>query len=257
MPPRPGACPACCWCSPARTFGRMASAIYPARRRWSAATASRGTTRRVLCLRSARSGTWVEPVALVVAETLAAARDAAEAIEVDYEALPSVTEAKDAMAPGAAQLFDHIPGNLVFDWDNDTSDAKATDAAFAKAAHTVSLELVNNRVVVNSMEPRNAIGDYDPASGRSTLYTATQGPHFVRDPLAEIVLKIPEGQAPPDHAQRRRRVRHEGLRLSRAGAGGLGQPQAGTAGEVAGGPLRGLRLRQSGPRSRHARRACA
>ena len=123
---------------------------------------------------------------------LAAARDAAEAIEVDYEALPSVTETKDAMAPGAAQLFDHIPGNLVFDWDNDTSDAKATDAAFAKAAHTVSLELVNNRVVVNSMEPRNAIGDYDPASGRSTLYTATQGPHFVRDPLAEIILKIPK-----------------------------------------------------------------
>jgi carbon-monoxide dehydrogenase large subunit len=132
-----------------------------------------------------------QPVALVVAETLAAARDAAEAIEVEYEALASVTETKDAMAPGAAQLFDHIPGNLVFDWDNDTSDAKATDAAFAKAAHTVSLELVNNRVVVNSMEPRNAIGDTDPASGRSTLYTATQGPHFVRDPLAEIILKIP------------------------------------------------------------------
>ena len=133
-----------------------------------------------------------QPVALVVAETLAAARDAAEAIEIEYAALPSVTETKDAMAPGAAQLFDHIPGNLVFDWDNDTSDAKATDAAFAKAAHKVSLELVNNRVVVNSMEPRNAIGDYDPASGRSTLYTATQGPHFVRDPLAEIILKIPK-----------------------------------------------------------------
>ena len=95
-------------------------------------------------------------------------------------------------APGAPQLFDHIPGNLVFDWDNDTSDAKATDAAFAKADALVSLELVNNRVVVNSMEPRNAIGDYDPASGRSTLYTATQGPHFVRDPLAEIVLKMPK-----------------------------------------------------------------
>ena len=133
-----------------------------------------------------------QPVALVVAETLIAARDAAEAIEVEYEALPSVTETKDAMAPGAPQLFDHIPGNFVFDWDNDTSDAKATDAAFAKAARTVSLELVNNRVVVNSMEPRNAIGDYDPASGRSTLYTATQGPHFVRDPLAEMVLKIPK-----------------------------------------------------------------
>jgi carbon-monoxide dehydrogenase large subunit len=133
-----------------------------------------------------------QPVALVVAETLTAARDAAEAIVVEYEALPSVTETKDAMAAGAPRLFDHIPDNLVFDWDNDTSDAKATDAAFAKAAHKVALELVNNRVVVNSMEPRNAIGDYDPASGRSTLYTATQGPHFVRNPLAELVLKIPK-----------------------------------------------------------------
>jgi carbon-monoxide dehydrogenase large subunit len=133
-----------------------------------------------------------DPVALVVAETLAAARDAAEAIEVEYDALPAVTDAKDAIAPGAPQLFDHIPGNVVFDWDNDTSDAKATDAAFAKASRVVSLNLVNNRVVVNSMEPRNAIGDYDPASGRSTLYTATQGPHFVRNPLAELVLKIPK-----------------------------------------------------------------
>ncbi len=133
-----------------------------------------------------------EPVALVVAETLLAARDAAEAVEVEYEALLSITDAKDAIAPGAPQLFDHIPGNIVFDWDNDTNDAKKTDAAFAKAKHVVSLELVNNRVVVNSMEPRNAIGDYDAASDRSTLYTATQGPHFVRDPLAEVVLKIPK-----------------------------------------------------------------
>ena len=133
-----------------------------------------------------------QPVALVVAETLAAARDAAEAIEVDYDALPAVTEARDAIAPGAPALFDHIPGNLVFDWDNDMGDAKATAAAFAKAARIVSLELINNRVVANAMEPRNAIADYDAASDRSTLYTATQGPHFVRDPLADIVLKIPK-----------------------------------------------------------------
>ena len=133
-----------------------------------------------------------QPVALVVAETLAAARDAAEAIEVEYETLPAVTDAKDAISAGAAQLFDHIPGNIVFDWDNDAGNAKATDAAFAKAARVVALDLVNNRVVVNSMEPRNAIADYDAASGRSTLYTATQGAHFVRDPLAEIVLKMPK-----------------------------------------------------------------
>jgi len=133
-----------------------------------------------------------QPVALVVAETYAQARDAAEVIVVDYDTLPAVTDAKAATEAGAPQLFEHIPNNIVFDWDNDVGDAKATDAAFAKAARVVALELVNNRVVVNSMEPRNAIGDYDAASGRATLTTATQGPHFVRDPLAEIVLKIPK-----------------------------------------------------------------
>jgi aerobic carbon-monoxide dehydrogenase large subunit len=133
-----------------------------------------------------------QPVAFVVAETLSAARDAAEAIEIEYEPLPVVTEANDAIAPGAARLFDHIPGNLVFDWDNDLGDAKATAAAFAKAAHIVTLDLINNRVVANAMEPRNAVADYEPATGRSILYTATQGPHFVRDPLAEAVLKIPK-----------------------------------------------------------------
>jgi carbon-monoxide dehydrogenase large subunit len=133
-----------------------------------------------------------QPVALVVAQTLAQARDAAEAIDIEYESMPAVTEAKNALAPGAPQLFDHVPGNLLFDWDNDAGDAKATEAAFATAAHVVNLELINNRVVANSMEPRNAIAEYDPPSGRSTLYTATQGPHFVRDTLADAVLKLPK-----------------------------------------------------------------
>ncbi len=126
----------------------------------------------------------------MVAETFAEARDAAEAIVVDYETLPAVVDARAALAPGAAQLFDHIPGNLVFDWDNDTCDFAATDAAFARASRVVKLDMVNNRVVVNSMEPRNAIGDWDPATERPVLYTATQGSHFVRDPLAEAVLKV-------------------------------------------------------------------
>jgi carbon-monoxide dehydrogenase large subunit len=133
-----------------------------------------------------------QPVAIVVAETFAEARDAAEAITVDYDALPSVVDGRAALAPGAPQLFDHIPGNLVFDWDNDTCDFAATDAAFAHAARVVKLDLVNNRVVANSMEPRNAIGDWDPATERPVLYTATQGSHFVRDPLAQAVLKVPK-----------------------------------------------------------------
>jgi len=153
-------------------------------------TSRHDTPRPVLALGKVRH--VGQPVALVVAETLTAARDATEAIDVEYDPLPAITEAKDAISPGAPQLFDHISSNIVFDWDNDMGDAKATDAAFSRAARVVTLELVNNRVVVNSMEPRNAIADFDPASGRSTLYTATQGTHFVRDPLAEAVLKIPK-----------------------------------------------------------------
>ena len=153
-------------------------------------TSRHDTPRPVLALGRVRH--VGQPVALVLAETLTAARDAAEAIDVEFEPLPAITEAKDAISPGAPQLFDHIPSNIVFDWDNDMGDAQATDAAFSRAARVATLELVNNRVVVNSMEPRNAIADFDPASGRSTLYTATQGPHFVRDPLAEAVLKIPK-----------------------------------------------------------------
>ena len=133
-----------------------------------------------------------QPVALVVAETLHQAKDAVEAIEVDYDTLPAVVDARAALAPGAPTLFDEIPGNLVFDWNNDQCDFAATEAAFARAARVVALELVNNRVVVNSMEPRNAVGDYDPVTDRPVLHTATQGSHFVRDPLADNVLKMPK-----------------------------------------------------------------
>jgi carbon-monoxide dehydrogenase large subunit len=133
-----------------------------------------------------------QPVAVVVAETLAQAKDAAEAIAVDYEPLPAVTDGRAALEKGAPQIFEHIPGNLVFDWDNDTCDFAATEAAFARAARVVKLDVVNNRVVANSMEPRNAIGDWDSATGRPVLYTGTQGSHFVRDMLAEAVLKLPK-----------------------------------------------------------------
>jgi aerobic carbon-monoxide dehydrogenase large subunit len=133
-----------------------------------------------------------QPVALVVAETLAQAQDAAEAIEIDYEMLPAITDTRAALNKDAPQLFDDIPGNLVFDWDNDTSDFAATESAFAKAAHVTRLEIINNRVVANSMEPRNAIGDWDASAGRAVLYTGTQGSHFVRDPLAENVLNLPK-----------------------------------------------------------------
>jgi carbon-monoxide dehydrogenase large subunit len=133
-----------------------------------------------------------QPVALVVAETLLEAQDAAEAIIIEYGELPAIVDARAALEPGAPQIFDQIPGNLVFDWDNDTCDFAATDAAFAKAARVSKIEIINNRVVANSMEPRNAVGDYDAAADRPVLYTGTQGSHFVRDPLAESVLKVPK-----------------------------------------------------------------
>lgn len=128
-----------------------------------------------------------EPVALIVADTLEQARDAAEAVEVEFEELPAVVDQLAALEPEAPQLFDDIPGNLVFDWDNDQTDKAATDAAFAKAAHITRLELRNNRVVANSMEPRAALAEVDAATGRVSLHTSTQGPHLVLDPLADAV----------------------------------------------------------------------
>ncbi len=152
-------------------------------------TPRRDTPRPVLAIVKVRHAG--QPVAFIVAETLNQARDAAEAIVVDYDELPAVVDARAALAPGAPQLFDGVPGNLIFDWDNDRCDAAATAAAFAKAAHVTCLEVVNNRVVANSMEPRNAIAEYDPVTDRSTLYTTSQGPHMVRDPVAAVVLKLP------------------------------------------------------------------
>ena len=132
-----------------------------------------------------------EPVALIVADTLAQAKDAAEAVEVEIEVLPVTVGVEAAMEPGAPRLFEEVDGNVVFDWDNDTCDIPATDQAFAHAARVVGIKLVNNRLVANPMEPRNALADFHPEDGRSTLYTASQGPHHVRDPIADTILKLP------------------------------------------------------------------
>ncbi len=129
-----------------------------------------------------------EPVAMVVAETLAQARDAAEMIVIDYDELPAATDTYRSALDGAAQLYDHVPNNICFDWGKGQQDE--TESAFAKASHVTTLELVNNRVVVNSMEPRAAIGDYDSESDKSTLYTSSQGTHGIRNTIADAILKI-------------------------------------------------------------------
>ena len=130
-----------------------------------------------------------EPVVCIVAESRAAAADAAELVEIDYDELPAVTGTAPARAPDAPQIWDDCPGNLCLDWEQ--GDREACERAFAQAAHITRLQLVNNRVVVNAMEPRAALAEYDPDAGRYTLHTGTQGPHRLRTWMAEQVLKIP------------------------------------------------------------------
>ncbi len=130
-----------------------------------------------------------DPVALVVAETLAQAQDASELIAIEYQPLPAVVETRAAAQAGAPRVWDHIAHNLCFNVGAGT-DKTVVDAAIARAAHLIRLELVNNRVIANPIEPRAALADFDPASGRSTLYTPSQGPHVIHGQLTEAVLKI-------------------------------------------------------------------
>src|SRR3954454_7516978 len=129
-----------------------------------------------------------DPVAFVVAETVAQARDAAEAVEVDIEPLPAVTDAAEAAKPGAPQLYDHIPNNVALDYHY--GDSARIDAAFASAAHVTKLDMVNTRVAVVSMEPRVALGAYDKKSERYTIHVPTQGVSGNKATLARI-LNVP------------------------------------------------------------------
>jgi aerobic carbon-monoxide dehydrogenase large subunit len=133
-----------------------------------------------------------DPVAVVVAETLAQAREAAEQLRVDYVEEPAVVDPAEALKPGAPQVFAEAPGNLCYDWH--LGDLAAVDAAFAKAARVVKLDLVNNRLVPNAMEPRAAIGEFDRATGDYTLYTTSQNPHVIRLLMGAFVLHIPEAK---------------------------------------------------------------
>jgi aerobic carbon-monoxide dehydrogenase large subunit len=133
-----------------------------------------------------------EPIAAVVAETLAQARDAAEAIVVDIDELPAVVNMKDAVQDGAPKVHDDLTSNLCYDWGFVEENKDAVNKAFDDAAHVTTLELVNNRLVANPMEPRVAIGDYDRSGGDYTLYTTSQNPHVIRLLMGAFVLGIPE-----------------------------------------------------------------
>ncbi len=124
-----------------------------------------------------------EAVAFVIAETHVQARDAAELIAVDYDPLDAVAFQRDAVAAGAPQLWDHLPGNIAFDFA--MGDKAATDTVFTEATHVVGLDLINNRVVPTPLETRGAIGEVDER-GRLVLTTGSQGSHSLRDSLCEV-----------------------------------------------------------------------
>jgi carbon-monoxide dehydrogenase large subunit len=131
-----------------------------------------------------------DPIAVVIAKTVAQAKDAAEAVEVDIETLPSVTQASEAAKPGAPQLYDDVPGNVALDYLYGEPEKVAE--AFAKAAHVTKLHLVNSRLVVNAMEPRSAIASFDKASGRYTMNIGCQGAFGMKGQLVDILGTTPD-----------------------------------------------------------------
>jgi len=132
-----------------------------------------------------------DAVAMVIAETYAQAKDAAEMVMVEYNVLPAVTNAKAARADGAPQVHADVPNNLAFDWELGNPRAEV-DAAIANAHHVTTLEFINQRVICNAIEPRSAIGHFDTAYDKYTLYTSTQNPHLIRLLLCAFVLGLPE-----------------------------------------------------------------
>jgi carbon-monoxide dehydrogenase large subunit len=131
-----------------------------------------------------------DPVACVVAETAGQARDAAEAVSLDIEPLPAVTEARDAVKAGAPTVWDEVPGNVALDFQH--GDSAKVAEAFAQAAHVVKLPLVNQRLVVASMEPRSAIGEFDRADEKWIFHSCSQGVFGLKNMLRDILGAQPD-----------------------------------------------------------------
>lgn len=133
-----------------------------------------------------------DAVAIVVADSVAEARDAAEAVVIDYETLPVVTDLVEALGEGQPQIHPEAPGNLIFDWE--IGDAGATDQAIAAAAHVTELKIVNNRLSPNAMEPRATLGIYDAGDDHFTCYTTSQNPHLARLVMSAFYNVAPENK---------------------------------------------------------------
>jgi carbon-monoxide dehydrogenase large subunit len=131
-----------------------------------------------------------DQVACVVAETYHQAKDAAELVEIDYEVLPACVSTAKARTSGEPLVHDEIPRNTVFEWE--LGDGAAVDEAIAKAAHVTRIDLVNNRLVPNAIEPRAAAAEYDTGTDKYTLYTTSQNPHVARLVISAFVQVAPE-----------------------------------------------------------------
>jgi carbon-monoxide dehydrogenase large subunit len=129
-----------------------------------------------------------DAIAFIVADSVNAARDAAEAIEIEWEVLPAVADVRAALAPDAPRVWPEIEGNLAY--DTQMGDAARVEAAFAKADRVVRLELENNRLITNYMETRGCVAEYDPGAKSYTLTLGSQGVHGLRDTIAKGILKI-------------------------------------------------------------------
>ncbi|MGN6460524.1 MAG: xanthine dehydrogenase family protein molybdopterin-binding subunit [Pseudolabrys sp.] len=133
-----------------------------------------------------------DAVAVVIADSYAEGRDAAEAVKGDYEVLPAVVDPRKARDKGAAQIHPDIANNLIYDWH--LGDAKAVDAAFAGAKHVTKIDLVNNRLSPNPMEPRAALAEYDSGTENLTLWNTSQNPHVARLVISAFVGMAPENK---------------------------------------------------------------
>ena len=131
-----------------------------------------------------------DSVAVVIAQSKALAKDAAEMVKIDYEPLEAVVHAEEAVEEGAPLVHEDVPNNISFDWE--LGDREKTNQAMAQADHITTLEFVNQRLIPNAIEPRSAIGDYDSANDKYTLYTSSQNPHLIRLLMCAFVLGIPE-----------------------------------------------------------------
>ena len=126
-----------------------------------------------------------EAVAFVVAETPTQAQDAAELVTVEYRSLPAVVELEQALAPDAPRLWDDVPGNVSFEWEH--GDAEAVHTALARAAHVARVTVANNRIAVAFMEPRAALAEFDPTTGRWTLWAGCQSAHRMQEVMAYLL----------------------------------------------------------------------